>query len=148
MCLLKAGRAPVQRCFFIVLNTLRWTPSNRLTLGVPSPAGRSQKQTDGGGFEPPVPFGTHAFQACTINRSVTHPNAAHFNCKSAVREADSLRALICCSRRPAGDVIGVTRLAPCFPRGKRLQTQARRAPLQVHSCRRRNNSSSGNWMPM
>jgi hypothetical protein len=28
---------------------------------------------DGGGFEPPVPFGTHAFQACTINRSVTHP---------------------------------------------------------------------------
>src|SRR5256885_15516978 len=29
---------------------------------------------DGGGFEPPVPFGTHAFQACTINRSVTHPN--------------------------------------------------------------------------
>jgi hypothetical protein len=29
--------------------------------------------TDGGGFEPPVPFGTHAFQACTINRSVTHP---------------------------------------------------------------------------
>ena len=29
---------------------------------------------DGGGFEPPVPFGTHAFQACTIDRSVTHPN--------------------------------------------------------------------------
>src|SRR6516165_6394244 len=28
---------------------------------------------DGGGFEPPVPFGTHAFQACTINHSVTHP---------------------------------------------------------------------------
>jgi hypothetical protein len=28
---------------------------------------------DGGGFEPPVPFGTHALQACTINRSVTHP---------------------------------------------------------------------------
>jgi hypothetical protein len=28
---------------------------------------------DGGGFEPPVPFGTHAFQACTIDRSVTHP---------------------------------------------------------------------------
>src|SRR5207302_8473224 len=31
---------------------------------------------DGGGFEPPVPFGTHAFQACTINRSVTHPSVA------------------------------------------------------------------------
>src|SRR5438552_18968434 len=30
---------------------------------------------DGGGFEPPVPFGTHAFQACTINHSVTHPNS-------------------------------------------------------------------------
>ena len=30
-------------------------------------------ETDGGGFEPPVPFGTHALQACTINRSVTHP---------------------------------------------------------------------------
>jgi hypothetical protein len=29
---------------------------------------------DGGGFEPPVPFGTHAFQACTIDRSVTHPS--------------------------------------------------------------------------
>ena len=31
------------------------------------------ENTDGGGFEPPVPFGTHAFQACTINHSVTHP---------------------------------------------------------------------------
>jgi hypothetical protein len=28
---------------------------------------------DGGGFEPPVPFSTHALQACTINHSVTHP---------------------------------------------------------------------------
>ncbi len=28
---------------------------------------------DGRGFEPLVPFGTHAFQACTIDRSVTHP---------------------------------------------------------------------------
>ena len=34
---------------------------------------RYTSETDGGGFEPPVPFGTHAFQACTINRSVTHP---------------------------------------------------------------------------
>jgi hypothetical protein len=32
-----------------------------------------RRETDGGGFEPPVPFGTHALQACTINRSVTHP---------------------------------------------------------------------------
>ena len=35
---------------------------------------RSTRGTDGGGFEPPVPFGTHAFQACTINHSVTHPS--------------------------------------------------------------------------
>jgi hypothetical protein len=34
---------------------------------------RSTSGADGGGFEPPVPFGTHAFQACTINHSVTHP---------------------------------------------------------------------------
>src|SRR4029453_4793525 len=33
----------------------------------------STRGADGGGFEPPVPFGTHAFQACTIDRSVTHP---------------------------------------------------------------------------
>ena len=30
-------------------------------------------ETDGRGFEPLVPCGTHAFQACTIDRSVTHP---------------------------------------------------------------------------
>src|SRR5436853_1834679 len=29
---------------------------------------------DGEGFEPSVPFGTHAFQACTIDHSVTHPD--------------------------------------------------------------------------
>jgi hypothetical protein len=34
---------------------------------------RLTSDADGGGFEPPVPFGTHAFQACTIDRSVTHP---------------------------------------------------------------------------
>ena len=28
---------------------------------------------DGAGFEPAVPFGTHAFQACPIDRSGTHP---------------------------------------------------------------------------
>ena len=33
---------------------------------------------DGGGFEPPVPFGTHAFQACTINHSVTHPGSIRY----------------------------------------------------------------------
>src|SRR5438445_9832389 len=32
-----------------------------------------QRVADGRGFEPRVPFGTHAFQACTIDRSVTHP---------------------------------------------------------------------------
>src|SRR4029077_10773798 len=39
---------------------------------------RSTRGADGGGFEPPVPFGTHAFQACTINRSVTHPVSPTF----------------------------------------------------------------------
>src|SRR5439155_27007153 len=29
--------------------------------------------TDGRGFVPRVPFGTHALQACTIDRSVTRP---------------------------------------------------------------------------
>ncbi len=33
-----------------------------------------RQMADGGGFEPPVPLGTHALQACTIDRSVTHPN--------------------------------------------------------------------------
>src|SRR5947207_2312861 len=28
---------------------------------------------DGGGFEPPLPFGKHAFQACAIDHSATHP---------------------------------------------------------------------------
>src|ERR1043166_3614166 len=41
------------------------------TLCLPKPL--RIKASDGGGFEPPVPFGTHAFQACTIDRSVTHP---------------------------------------------------------------------------
>lgn len=30
---------------------------------------------DGGGFEPPIPFGIHAFQACAIDHSATHPLA-------------------------------------------------------------------------
>ncbi len=30
---------------------------------------------DGAGFEPAVPLGTHAFQACTIDHSVTHPSS-------------------------------------------------------------------------
>ena len=34
---------------------------------------KQKEETDGRGFEPLVPFGTHAFQACTIDRSVTHP---------------------------------------------------------------------------
>ena len=32
---------------------------------------------DGEGFEPSVPFGTHAFQACPIDRSGTHPKRAY-----------------------------------------------------------------------
>ena len=43
---------------------------------------RSTRETDGGGFEPPVPFGTHAFQACTINRSVTHPEQSSASSES------------------------------------------------------------------
>ena len=43
-------------------------------------------ETDGGGFEPPVPFGTHAFQACTIDRSVTHP-AEWLNCSVGLRSS-------------------------------------------------------------
>src|ERR1041385_3856325 len=35
----------------------------------------SARETDGRGFEPLVPCGTHAFQACTIDRSVTHPKS-------------------------------------------------------------------------
>jgi hypothetical protein len=29
---------------------------------------------DGGGFEPPIPCGIHAFQACAIDHSATHPS--------------------------------------------------------------------------
>src|SRR5205807_3788289 len=36
-------------------------------------AAENYRMADGRGFEPRVPFGTHAFQACTIDRSVTHP---------------------------------------------------------------------------
>ena len=39
--------------------------ANRRTLGV----------ADGGGFEPPLPCGKHAFQACAIDHSATHPSA-------------------------------------------------------------------------
>lgn len=31
------------------------------------------KRAEGKGFEPLLPFGKHAFQACTFNRSVTLP---------------------------------------------------------------------------
>ena len=34
---------------------------------------------DGEGFEPSVPCGTHAFQACTIDHSVTHPKDRQCN---------------------------------------------------------------------
>jgi hypothetical protein len=46
---------------------------------------------DGGGFEPPVPFGTHAFQACTINHSVTHPGAVLVIVLLLVLECNRLR---------------------------------------------------------
>ena len=49
---------------------------------------------DGGGFEPPLPFGKHAFQACAIDRSATHPDAscpasagAQYNGNSAAAQA-------------------------------------------------------------
>jgi hypothetical protein len=44
-----------------------------LGLLLPGDLAESSLVADGGGFEPPVPFGTHAFQACKIDRSVTHP---------------------------------------------------------------------------
>ncbi len=34
------------------------------------------KLADGEGFEPSVPCGTHAFQACPIDRSGTHPETS------------------------------------------------------------------------
>ena len=34
------------------------------------------EMADGEGFEPSVPCGTHAFQACPIDRSGTHPGQA------------------------------------------------------------------------
>jgi hypothetical protein len=43
---------------------------------------QARSRTDGGGFEPPVPFGTHAFQACTINHSVTHPEQSSSSSES------------------------------------------------------------------
>src|SRR5207245_4346591 len=46
---------------------------------------------DGGGFEPPVPFGTHAFQACTINHSVTHPEQSSFPSESYCRLGQAYR---------------------------------------------------------
>ena len=45
-----------------------------------SPPGRQtgryspDKGTDGQGFEPWLPFGKHAFQACALDHSATHPN--------------------------------------------------------------------------
>jgi hypothetical protein len=37
----------------------------------------SKAVSDGEGFEPSVPCGTHAFQACPIDRSGTHPGQAY-----------------------------------------------------------------------
>src|SRR5262245_8164590 len=51
------------------------TPGRRSSrLGTVQEA-RSAPVAERGGFEPPVPFGTHAFQACTFNHSVTAPRA-------------------------------------------------------------------------
>ncbi len=74
---------------------------------------RSKTGADGWGFEPPVPFGTHAFQACTINRSVTHP-------------FKFLLVLVIVI------VLGWTTI---------MSTN------KTYNSNRRNNSSSGNWMP-
>jgi hypothetical protein len=53
----------------------KFESSYRSALGRALPDVRQQLEimADGRGFEPRVPFGTHAFQACTIDRSVTHP---------------------------------------------------------------------------
>jgi hypothetical protein len=43
---------------------------------------------DGAGFEPAVPCGTHAFQACPIDRSGTHPDEVR------ILDSDG----VCCKR--------------------------------------------------
>ena len=49
---------------------LRFTPAWQPSLALRS----KRRLADGEGFEPSVPFwSTHAFQACTIDHSVTHP---------------------------------------------------------------------------
>src|SRR6266566_5637363 len=52
-----------------------WRSAKGCRLGAPEnmllPIGF--QNPDGAGFEPAVPFGTHAFQACPIDRSGTHP---------------------------------------------------------------------------
>jgi hypothetical protein len=52
------------------------------------------RDTDGGGFEPPVPFGTHALQACTINHSVTHPSVVLVIVLLLVLECNRLRSRV------------------------------------------------------
>jgi hypothetical protein len=124
MCLLKIWRAPVQCSFCWIL-----CPNN-LWPGALSCRRHKKRKREagrmGGDSNPRCLSGTHAFQACTINHSVTHPSAAHPNCKSAVREADSFPALISCSRRPVGDVTVVSTIsAPRFPQGSGYRSKLR-----------------------
>ena len=46
------------------------------TESLPLAESRFARLAEREGFEPPVPFGTHDFQSCTFNRSVTAPTSA------------------------------------------------------------------------
>ena len=77
--LIKAPDQDGRRCRLItvVIGTAASAAADLLALGdyaIDLLVPRSTRGADGGGFEPPVPFGTHALQACTINHSVTHPS--------------------------------------------------------------------------
>ena len=43
---------------------------------------------DGGGFEPPLPCGKHAFQACAIDHSATHPKLSTCRCVEKTNAPD------------------------------------------------------------
>ena len=64
---------------------------------------------DGGGFEPPLPFGKHAFQACAIDRSATHPDASCPASAGAQYNGNSAAAQARCRLRSGGIPGGILR---------------------------------------
>ena len=89
---------------------------------------------DGRGFEPRVPFGTHAFQACTIDRSVTHPFG---NNKSKVQAPEQFveRQLNADVKLTEIRIFGAHRIETHFLNDrldlKRVAREQRHAPLRV-----------------